>query len=271
MENYGGAMADQKIKASEAGTLNSNEFYRFNYHFDHWSGDDGKTYEDEAVIAANTFAVGDTLVLTAVFEKNDNHLNFSEGEADVILHGGEKITLPSLPGGTKYQVYEETPSGWQLKDQSNPSGVIPANGTVDSVFTNEYVPGTATISLIAQKTLDGRIPVDGQFSFELLEDGEVIDTVSNNAAGMVTFETLVFKTPNTYTYQIREIRGEDKSINYDSHVETVTITVTDDGKGNLTATSSQGDTIPTFENETKQGSLSFSKEAEGGCATHGYA
>ena len=31
----------------------------------------------------------------------------------------------------------------------------------------------------------------------------------------------------------------------------------------MTATSSQGDTIPTFENETKQGSLSFSKEAEG--------
>jgi pilin isopeptide linkage protein len=188
-------------------------------------------------------------------------------KADVTQSGVLGTCTWEYDGSTKVLTIRPTNNtygeGWQSKDQSNPSGVIPANGTVDSVFTNEYVPGTATISLIAQKTLDGRIPVDGQFSFELLEDGEVIDTVSNNAAGMVTFETLVFKTPNTYTYQIREIRGEDKSINYDSHVETVTITVTDDGKGNLTATSSQGDTILTFENETKQGSLSFSKEAEG--------
>ena len=134
---------------------------------------------------------GSRLVLTAVFDKDDNHLNFSDGEAEVS---------------------------------------ISANGTVDSRFTNEYVPGTATISLIAQKTLDGRIPADGQFSFELLQNGEVIETVSNNAAGMVTFDTLVFKTPDTYTYQIREVRGEDESINYDSHVETITITVEDDGQ-----------------------------------------
>ena len=150
-----------------------------------------------------------------------------------------------------------------MKDQSSPSGSIPANGTVDARFTNEYVPGTTTISLIAQKTLDGRVPADGQFSFELLQDNKVIETVSNNAAGMVTFKTLVFKQPGTFTYQIREVRGEDEDINYDSHTETIIITVVSDGKGNLTATSSLGDTIPTFENETKQGSLSFSKEAEG--------
>ena len=177
----------------------------------------------------------------------------------MVFHGGEKITLPSLPGGTKYQVYEETPSGWQLVDQSSPSGSISANDIVDTRFTNEYVPGTTTISLIVQKTLDGRVPADGQFSFELLQDDKVIETVSNNAAGMVTFKTLVFEQPGTFTYEIREVRGEDESINYDSHTETIVITVEDDGHGNLTATSSQGDTIQTFENETKQGLLSFSK------------
>ena len=43
-ENYGGAMTDQKIKASEEGTLNPNEFHRYNHHFVEWNGNDGNTY-----------------------------------------------------------------------------------------------------------------------------------------------------------------------------------------------------------------------------------
>ena len=263
-ENYGGSMVDQKIKAAEAGTLNENSFYRFNYHFDHWDGSNGKTYEDKASIPANTFKVGDILTLTAVFEKNDNRLVFTDGEAEVMIRAGEKISLPNLPGGTTYQVYEETPGGWQLVEQTGAAGIVPANGTADSSFVNEYVPGTATISLIAQKTLDGRAPSDGQFTFELLRGDEVVQTISNNAAGMVTFDQLVFKQPGIFIYKIREVRGEDTSISYDSHVETITITVEDDGHGNLTATKSIGDTVPVFENETKPGTLQVSKEATGG-------
>ena len=263
-ENYGGSMPDQKINAAEAGTLNENSFYRFNYHFDHWNGSDSRTYEDKAVIPATTFKVGDVLTLTAVFEKDDNHLAFTDGEAEITLHAGEKVVLPDLPGGMTYQVYEETPGGWQLVDQTNTAGIVPANGIADSSFVNEYVPGTATISLIAQKTLDGRAPADGQFTFELLQGDEVVQTVSNNAAGMVTFDQLVFKQPGTFIYKIREVRGEDNSISYDSHVETITITVEDDGHGNLTATKSIGDTVPSFANETKPGTLQVSKEAVGG-------
>ena len=263
-ENYGGSMVDQKIKAEEVGTLNENSFYRFNYHFDHWDNSNGKTYEDKASIPANTFKAGDVLTLTAVFEKNDNRLVFTDGEAEVMIRAGEKISLPTLPGGTTYQVYEETPSGWQMVEQTGAAGIIPANGVADSSFVNEYVPGTATISLIAQKTLDGRAPSDGQFTFELLQGDEVVQTVSNNAAGMVTFDQLVFKQPGTFIYKIREVRGEDASISYDSHVETITVTVEDDGHGNLTATKSIGDTVPSFENETKPGTLQVSKEAAGG-------
>ena len=263
-----GAMPDQKIKADTAGTINPCEFYRFNYHFDHWDASDGRTYADGATIPKNRYAVGDVITLTAVFEKDDNHLGFDEGVAELTLHGGEKVTLPDLPGGASYQVWEETPAGWQLIEQTNAAGEIPANGTADSSFTNEYVPGTATISLLAQKTLDGRSPEDGQFTFELVRtDGtepEVVETVHNNGAGMVTFQQLVFMQPGTFTYQIREVRGEDEAINYDSHVETVTITVSDDGAGNLTAVSSLGTDIPSFENETKPGTLTVSKEATGG-------
>ena len=44
----------------------------------------------------------------------------------------------------------------------------------------------------------------------------------------------------------------------------MTITVSDDGHGNLTASSSSMTTLPSFENETKPGTLTVSKEATGG-------
>ena len=270
-DGVAGAMPDQQLQADVDGTISKCECYRFNYHFDHGDGVDGRTYADEATISKNRFKVGDTLTLTAVFEKDDNHLQFTEGEATITIHGGEMVKLPNLPGGTAYQVWEETPSGWQLIDQQNPAGTISADDWSDSSFTNKYVPKTATISLMAQKTLDGRSPADGQFAFELVKvdteenTSEVVETARNNEAGMVAFKQLVFKQPGTYTYQIREVRGDDPAISYDNHTETITINVVDDGAGNLTATKvTDGDEIPSFENETKPGSLQVVKQAEDG-------
>ena len=262
---YAGSMPDQKIKAAEAGTLNANEFSRFDYSFDHWDGSDGRTYTDGQTIPANTFNVGDTLTLTAVFTKDQHVLSFIDGVAEFTLKAGEKAVFSDLPGGSKYQIWEETPSGWQLIDQTNAAGTVVPNQTTDASFTNEYVPGTATFTLMAQKTLDGMLPGDGQFEFELIDsDNTVVQTVSNNAAGIVQFDQIVFRQPGTYVYQIREVRGDDPGISYDAHTEVVTITVSDDGHGNLTATSSSMTTLPSFENETKPGMLTVEKKVQGG-------
>ena len=262
---YSGSMPDQKIKAAEAGTLDICAFKRFDYSFDHWEGSDGKTYTDGQTIPANTFKVGDTLTLTAVFTKDKHVLNFTDGEAEFSLKAGEKAVFSGIPGGSSYQVWEETPSGWQLVKQVDPSGTIPANGTADAKFYNEYVPGTTTITLMAQKTIDGHVPDDGAFKFELLDaDGQVIGTASNNASGIVQFETLTFTDPGTFVYSIREKRGDDAGINYDAHTEVITITVEDDGQGNLTAVSSSMTALPSFSNETKPGMLQITKRAQGG-------
>ena len=262
---YAGSMPDQKIAASEAGVLNGNAFSRFDYSFDHWDGSDGRTYTDGQTIPANTFNVGDTLILTAVFTKDQHVLSFIDGVAEFTLKAGEKAVFSDLPGGSKYQIWEEAPSGWQLIDQTNAAGTVVPNQTTDASFTNEYVPGTATFTLMAQKTLDGTLPGDGQFEFELIaSDNTVVQTVSNNAAGIVQFDQIVFRQPGTYVYQIREVRGDDPGISYDAHTEVVTITVSDDGHGNLTATSSSMTTLPSFENETKPGMLTVEKKVEGG-------
>lgn len=263
-EGAAGAMENQKVTAAENWTITANAFKRFNYHFVRWRGSNGKTYTDQQTIPANTFSPGYVLTLTAVMEKNDNHATIEDGVLDITLHGGEKITLPALPGGTKYQIWEETPAGWQLVDQLNPSGVIPANGTADASFTNEYVPGTTTVQLIATKTMDGRAPEEGAYTFRLEKDGELIQETANDGTGVVMFDTLIFRQPGDFTYTITEVRGDDAGISYDPHAETITIHVEDDGSGTLTATTTYDADGAKFVNESKPGTLTVTKRTEGG-------
>lgn len=56
------------------------------------------------------------------------------------------------------------------------------------------------------------------------------------------------------------MRGDDEGVNYDTHEETVTITVTDDETGTLTATTSYDADGAKFENKTKPGKLTVSKK-----------
>ena len=135
-----------------------------------------------------------------------------------------------------------------------------ANETIDSSFTNECrVPETANITLMDQKTLNGRTLEDDAFEITLSTNNTVIQTATNKS-GMVTFEPITFIEPGTYVYTINEVRGDDDGINYDPHTETITITVVDDGHGNLTASTDKNE-LPLFENMTKPGTLTLTKKA----------
>ena len=109
----------------------------------------------------------------------------------------------------------------------------PAEG---AAFVNEYRPEEATVQLGAQKILQGRELKDGEFTFRLEgDDGGVGDTEKNRADGSVRFRTLAFREAGTYRYTISEETGEEPSIRYDPAAYTVTVTVTDDQAGHLTA------------------------------------
>ena len=92
--------------------------------------------------------------------------------------------MKDLPGGAKYQVWEETPAGWVLVGQMNAAGEIVPTETTEATFVNKYIPGTATIQLNATKTIDGHAPEADAFTFELLgDDDTVLETATNNSAG----------------------------------------------------------------------------------------
>ena len=73
----------------------------------------------------------------------------------------------------------------------------------------------------------------GEFSFVLKDEkGNVIETVTNDAAGKITFSNLEFKRgeEGTHLYHVEEIRGTDSSVEYDKMVATVGIMINKDGK-----------------------------------------
>ena len=83
------------------------------------------------------------------------------------------------------------------------------------------------------KKLEGRPLKDGEFSFVLKDkDGNVIETVTNDADGKIKFSALTFKRgeEGVYTYTVEEVKGTEKGVTYDTMVATVTVTVAKDGK-----------------------------------------
>ena len=93
------------------------------------------------------------------------------------------------------------------------------------LFRNRWAePVRVPVSLL--KTLDGKTPKDGAFSFRLLsEEGAVLQEVAN-LGRHVTFAPLEFDREGTWRYYIKEVSGTEGTILYDRTVYTLTVTVT---------------------------------------------
>ena len=114
----------------------------------------------------------------------------------------------------------------------------------DFTFTNTYAVAPTDSSVTDQvktvKRLTGRDLAAGEFTFELLENGAVVASGTNDASGTVTLSTIRYEAPGTHTYTLREAcpnaLGLYKGVTYDSATYTVVTTVSDNGDGTLTAT-----------------------------------
>ena len=111
--------------------------------------------------------------------------------------------------------------------------VITAGGQpAQLVFTNDYQAAPAEYTPVATKQYNKPL-ADGQFSFTISDSEGALQTVTNTADGTVTFDKLTFTQAGTYTYTVKEVKGDASYITYDETVYTLVITVTDDGKGQL--------------------------------------
>ena len=128
-----------------------------------------------------------------------------------------------------------------LKDDGNgqlTATCNPAEGP-KFTFTNTYsvgeLPSSITDQIKIDKNLTGRDLKEGEFTFELLEDGQVVATGSNDASGNVTFEKITYTKPGTHTYTVREVNNGLGGVTYDDQLYTVHTTISDNGDGTLSA------------------------------------
>lgn len=152
------------------------------------------------------------------------------------------------------------PTGYRADDAWSASFTITESGkTVD--LTNRPVsndPIALAVPLEATKTFDGASQgltlEQGMFSFELRNQaGRVLQTKTNDATGKIVFDALSFDyadLDSEHVYTIREVVGDNGLITYDTHVETVRITLGTKADGSLEATVKTDDDGLTFHNET---------------------
>lgn len=124
----------------------------------------------------------------------------------------------------------------------------------DIIFDNRYAK-PASVAIEAEKTLDGKAPLDGSFSF-VLEDESGDSVTVQNVGGKVVFPAKTYDAEGIYTYTLREVMGADKEIVYDQTVYTVTVVVTRNAEGDYEAQVSYlkndkaFEGTPKFENKT---------------------
>ena len=137
----------------------------------------------------------------------------------------------------------------------------PSKGTENGVtpntmtFANSYQPGATSYQISGIKVLENtdsattRTPADGEFTFALIDvaTGQEIDRTTNVGKAF-TFKAISYTATGSHAYQVKEVAGQDGTITYSDAVLDVTVNVTDDGSGQLTATANKTAADLTFTN-----------------------
>ena len=132
---------------------------------------------------------------------------------------GDKSTI-NYDSSEKHVTINVTKDGNNLKAE-----VIYPDG---KTFNNTFTPNATNASIELDKKLDGRDLVDGEFSFDLYEGSNKLQTVTNKN-GKVAFDSISYKEAGEHTYTIKEVKGDNSTITYDESEKHVTVKVTRDG------------------------------------------
>lgn len=193
--------------------------------------------KDAKVVATGTNNAEGKITMNAVkYDKPGKHtytLREAKGNAGGITYSDAKFTIETT-----------------ITD--NGDGTLKAEhvlkGTEPAEFKNTYsvTPINAELDFDLSKAIDGRDWTDSdKFSFTItapegtpLPDPATV-TVSKKDAkdgiAAIKFGKIHYTAAGTYKYEIRENAGNAAGMTYDGHVATVEVTVTDNGKGVLTA------------------------------------
>ena len=106
-------------------------------------------------------------------------------------------------------------------------------------FTNAYsvtpVDSSVTDQIKVSKSLVGRELVEGEFLFELVENGQVVARGTNDAAGNVIMNAITYTTAGEHDYVLREAGAgtTHNGVTFDGKSIAIHTSVVDNGEGDL--------------------------------------
>lgn len=218
-------------------------------------------------------AAGDALAGTYNYKGTGVADGTIANNGTVTLKHGQSIAVEGLPAGATYTVTETAVDGFtqtapvegEPAEAKPATGAIAAEKTANADFTNHYkvddVTLTGDTALAIQKTFTGRNWLDtDKFDFTVAkvsynkgaddaaeanmpdisgtQIGKPADGGETNSAKLAD---VTFTKAGTYVYEIAETKGDLGGVTYDENTVTVTIAVTDNGKGELEANVKYGD------------------------------
>lgn len=179
------------------------------------------------------------------------------------LKNNEHVVVKGLPSDTAFKVTENDEAGYTAANTVNgaasadgriATGTIASSDMIEVAYTNTYNVATTTLangSLHGTKVLTGRDWKDDEsFTFTLsavAQTAPMPDEASvkltntdqtnytENQEVPFDFGEIKYSSVGKYVYLIQETEGAESGLNYSSAVYRVTVNVTDDGAGNLTA------------------------------------
>ena len=206
--------------------------------------------------------------------KNDDKGNVVFGKLSVDAKGRYKYRIREKAGKDGSVIYDKFEYALDVVATDDTDGNLSCQvvyGTPDHVvptFTNNIKTPEGSFKVEATKKLEGRKLKDGEFKFELVEveaddsDGDVVATAKNDADGKISFGKVELKGAGERSYRIREVKGSERGVAYDTAARDLTVKATDNGDGTLKCTVSyEGGSAPVFTNKYTAPKGSFGVEA----------
>jgi len=194
--------------------------------------------------------------------KNDAEGNVVFGKLSVDAKGRYKYRIREKAGKDGSVIYDKNEYDLDVVATDDTDGnlscqvVYVTSDHVVPTFTNNIKTPEGSFRAEATKKLEGRKLKDGEFEFELVEveaddsDGDVVATATNDADGKISFGEVELKGAGERSYRIREVKGSERGVAYDTAARALTVKATDNGDGTLSCdVSYDGGSAPTFTNK----------------------
>ena len=208
---------------------------------------------------------------------DNDKITFTAGVSEnITIKHGQKIRIHDLPAGATVIVSETTKTGYTPTYSASDHVTVAQGAVVNVKVTNTYSPAAAPFQLTGTKTLSTDVPFAATtFTFTsqacdangVVADGAVTVTAqatvsSDSKTASFSFPARSFANVGTYHYLVQETVNDTLTgVIFDRTQYLLTVTVADDGSGQLKAT---------WTLHQKDSSGAFAAAASGATFTNSY-